>query len=230
MSDLAEAVRQAGEMIAGREPEVWRIAGLSMALSLSATAGACLLSLPIASALAGSRFRGRRVVDALLQAGMAFPTVLVGLLLFAFFARQGPFGTLGLLYTPTLMGLGQLLLALPICVVLFLSAIEAVDPRARETALLLGATAAQARRVVRREARAGILVAVVAAFSRVVTEVGCALIVGGDIRGKTRILTTAIAGDTRTGDFARALALGAILLALALAVNLVAALLPRGRR
>lgn len=230
MSDLVEAVRQAGGMLAGREPEVWRIAGLSLVLSLSATAGASLAALPIASVLAGSRFRGRRVVDALLSSAMAFPTVLVGLVLFALFARQGPMGTMQLLYTPHLMCLGQFLLALPICVVLMLSALEAVDPRAREAALLLGATPAQARRAVRREARAGILVAVVAAFSRVITEVGCALIVGGDIRGKTRVLTTAIAGDTRTGEFARALALGAVLLVIALAVNLLAAIVPRRGR
>lgn len=230
MSDLAEALRQAGGMLAGKEPEVWRIAGLSVVLSVSATAGACLAALPLASALSGTRFRGRRLVDALLSAGMAFPTVLVGLVLFALFARQGPLGTFQLLYTPVLMGIGQFLLALPICLVLMLTALEAVDPRARESALLLGATLAQARRAVRREARAGILVALVAAFSRVITEVGCALIVGGDIRGKTRVLTTAIAGDTRTGDFARALALGAILLIVALAVNLAAALLPRRRR
>lgn len=230
MSDLAEAVRQAGAMLAGKEPEVWRIAGLSLALSLSATVGASLVALPVASALAGARFRGRRVVDALLSAGMAFPTVLVGLVLFALFSRQGPLGKFQLLYTPWLMGMGQILLAVPICLVLMLSALESVDPRAREAALLLGATPAQARRAVRREARAGLVVALVAAFSRVITEVGCALIVGGDIRGKTRVLTTAIAGDTRTGDFARALALGAILLVLALAVNLAVAVLPRRRR
>ncbi len=230
MSDLADALRQAGGMLAGREPEVWRIAGLSLALSVSATAGASIAALPFASALAGSRFRGRRVVDALLAAGMAFPTVLIGLILFSLFARQGPLGTFQLLYTPWLMGVGQFLLALPICLVLMLTALEAVDPRAREAALLLGATSAQARRAVRREARAGLFVAVVAAFSRVITEVGCALIVGGDIRGRTRVLTTAIAGDTRTGDFARALALGAILLVVALAVNLAAALLTGRRR
>ena len=230
MSDLSEAVRQAGGMLAGKDPEVWRIAGLSVVLSLSATIAASAAAVPFASSFAGARFPGHRLVRALFSAAMAFPTILVGLVLFALFSRQGPFGVLHLLYTPLLMGVGQFLLALPVCLVLMLAAIEAVDPRARETALLLGATVSQARRVVRREARSGLVVAAVAAFSRVIAEVGCALVVGGDIRWRTRVLTTAIAGDTRSGDFSRALALGAILLVVALAVSGAAALLPGRRR
>jgi tungstate transport system permease protein len=146
---------------------------------------------------------------------MGVPTVLLGLIGYALFSRRGPLGPLDLLYTPGAIILCELLLALPMIVALAHSAAAAVDPLARETALTLGGGRWRALTVVASEARSGVAAAVLAAFGRVATELGIALMVGGNLKGQTRTLTTAIALETSRGDFARAVALGTILLALA---------------
>ncbi len=151
---------------------------------------------------------------------MALPTVVVGLLLFGLFSRQGPLGPLGLLFTPLAMIAGQTVLATPIVANLVLSAVSSADKRIINTALTLGASYLQAARQLLREIRFGVMAAVIAGFGRVVAEVGVAMMLGGNIRNSTRTMTTAIALETSKGDFAFGMALGLILLGVALLVNM----------
>jgi len=151
---------------------------------------------------------------------MAMPTVVVGLLLFGLLSRQGPLGPLGLLFTPLAMIAGQTVLATPIVANLVLSAVTGADRRIINTALTLGATQLQAATQLLREIRFGVMAAVIAGFGRVIAEVGVAMMLGGNIRNSTRTMTTAIALETSKGEFAFGLALGMLLLSVALIVNL----------
>ncbi len=152
---------------------------------------------------------------------MALPTVVVGLLVYSLTSRQGPLGPLELLFTPKAMIIGQFILAAPIIVALTISATQAIDPRVKITAMTLGAGPLRTAVTVLSEARFALMAAVVAGFGRVIAEVGCALMVGGNIRGYTRTMTTAIALETAKGEFAFGLALGFILLAVAFFVNIL---------
>ena len=185
-----------------------------------ATVFASLVGIPIGFIIGTEDFWGKRPLITLFNTLMAFPTVVVGLLLYSFISRQGPFGQLGLLFTPWAMVIGQFVLAAPIIVALSISATQGIDPRVRLTALSMGANTLQTSLTVLSEARFALISAVITGFGRVITEVGCALIVGGNIRGNTRILTTAIALETSKGEFAFSLALGFILLAVAFLANI----------
>lgn len=205
--------------------EVAGIAALSLRVALLATVAACLIGLPLGVWLGTTRMAGRRGLLLLLNAGLAVPTVVIGLLIYLLLSRHGPLGFLGLLFTWKAIVAAEILLALPIAAVLAATAVQAVDPRVHRTALTLGAGPVRAAWAVAREARAGLAAAAVVAFSRVLSEVGAALIVGGNIRGQTRTLTTAVTLATSQGQFEMAMALGLVLLALALAVNGVVLLL-----
>jgi tungstate transport system permease protein len=205
--------------------EVAGIAALSLRVALLATIVACLIGLPLGIWLGTTRLAGRRGLLLLLNAGLAVPTVVVGLLIYLLLSRHGPLGFLGLLFTWKAIVAAEILLALPIAAVLAATAVQAVDPRVHRTALTLGAGPVRAAWAVAREARAGLAAAAVVAFSRVLSEVGAALIVGGNIRGHTRTLTTAVTLATSQGQFEMAMALGLVLLALALAVNGIVLLL-----
>jgi tungstate transport system permease protein len=181
---------------------------------------AALLGVPIGLWLGLNRFRGRRLLIALLNTLMALPTVVVGLLLFGLLSRQGPLGPLGLLFTPLAMIAGQTVLAAPIVANLVLAAVTGADQRIINTALTLGASRLQAAIQLLREIRFGVMAAVIAGFGRVIAEVGVAMMLGGNIRNSTRTMTTAIALETSKGEFAFGLALGIILLSVALIVNL----------
>jgi tungstate transport system permease protein len=170
--------------------------------------------------LAGSRFWGRRAALTVVNTALAFPTVVVGLLLYGLLSRRGPLGGLGWLYSWRAIVLGDVVLALPIAAALSAAAVQGVDPRIRRTAETLGAGAWRAAWAVAREARFALAAVITAAFGHVVAEIGSAMIVGGNVRGQTRTLTTAVALYTSQGDFGFALALGVILLALALLVNI----------
>ena len=159
----------------------------------------------------------------LAQASLSFPTVLIGLLLYLLLSRQGPLGGFGLLFTQGGMILGQAVLGLPVIVAFALTTLERADPRLAETARVLGAGPVRLLLTVFRELRFGLMAAVVAGFGRVIAEVGSALMVGGNIEGVTRTMTTAIALETSKGEFAQGIALGIVLIALALLVNLVLA-------
>jgi len=181
---------------------------------------ATLLGVPIGLWLGLNRFRGRQLLITLLNTLMALPTVVVGLLLFGLLSRQGPLGPLGLLFTPLAMIAGQMVLATPIVANLVLAAVTGADRRIINTALTLGASRLQAAAKLLSEIRFGIMAAVIVGFGRVIAEVGVAMMLGGNIRNSTRTMTTAIALETSKGEFAFGLALGIVLLSVALIANL----------
>jgi tungstate transport system permease protein len=222
---FADGLRRALTLILRGDPEVLGIAALSLRVALVATALACLVGIPVGFLLGTTRFRGRRTALTVLNTMLAFPTVLVGLLVWLLLARSGPLGEAGLLYTWWAIVLAEVLLAAPIAGALTAAAVQGVDPRVRRTALTLGASPFRVHWVVAREARFALFASVVVAFGRVLAEVGAAMIVGGNIRHHTRTLTTAVALATSQGDFALAIALGLVLLALALTVNVLLHLL-----
>lgn len=217
---LAEGVRRAVALIAGGDPDLFGSAALTLRVAVAATALACALGIPAGFALAGRPFWGRRAALVVVNTALAVPTVVVGLVVYGVLSRRGPLGGLEWLYTWQAIVVGDLLLALPIAVALSAAAVEGVDPRIRRTALTLGAGRWRVAWTVAREARFALAAVVTAAFGRVVAEVGAAMIVGGNIRGETRTLTTGVALSTAQGDFGMALALGLVLLVLALLVNL----------
>jgi tungstate transport system permease protein len=208
--------------------EVLDIASLSLRVALLATLIACAAGLPAGVWLGSTRMRGRRGLMLALNAALAVPTVVIGLLIYLLLSRHGPLGFLGLLFTWKAIVVAEIVLAFPIAAVLSATAVQAVDARVHRTALTLGAGPVRAAWAVAREARTGLAAAAIVAFSRVLSEVGAALIVGGNIRGHTRTLTTAITLTTSQGLFSLSIALGLVLLALARAVN-GAILLLQGR-
>jgi tungstate transport system permease protein len=208
--------------------EVLGITGLSLGVALTATLAACALGIPAGFWLGATRFRGRRGLLLLLNTALAVPTVVIGLVVYLLLSRHGPLGFMGLLFTWQAIVIAEVLLALPIAAALSAAAVQALDPRVRRTALTLGAGPLLTAWVVAREARFALLAAVVMCFGRVLSEVGAALIVGGNIRHETRTLTTAVTLATSQGNFS--LALGLVLLGLALTVNVVLQMLQgRGR-
>jgi len=208
--------------------ELWSVAWLSLRVSGTAVAISAAVGIPLGAWLGLASSPVRRLLQPLVHTGMALPPVVVGLVLYILFSRSGPLGSLGWLFTPRAMIAAQTILALPFVLGITMAAVAAVP---RELALQvrsLGASRRQQRWTVLREARQGVFLAVAAAFGRSISEVGAVLIVGGNIAGHTRVLTTAIVLETSKGDFAFALSLGAVLLGLALLVNLLILRLQRG--
>ena len=205
-------------MLVAGDSEVYGIALLTLKVAVVATIISCAVGLPLGYFLA-TRFWGRRAALTVVNTALAFPTVVVGLLLYGLLSRRGPLGSLGWLYTWQAIVVGDVLLALPIAAALSAAAIQGVDARIRRTAQTLGAGGLRTAWTVSREARFALAAVITAAFGQVVAEVGAAMIVGGNIRGSTRTLTTAVALYTSQGDFGLALALGLILLIMALLVN-----------
>jgi tungstate transport system permease protein len=219
MDFLAEGLRRALALLLSGDAEVYGIALLTLKVAAVATVVACGLGLPLGYLLATRRFWGRRAALTMVNTALAFPTVVVGLLLYGILSRRGPLGELGWLYTWQAIVVGDVLLALPIAAALSAAAVQGVDPRVRRTALTLGASRWRTAWTVAREARFALAAVITAAFGQVVAEIGAAMIVGGNIRGSTRTLTTAVALYTSQGDFGLALALGLVLVLLALLVN-----------
>ena len=199
--------------------ELWSIVRLSVVVSGSAVLISSLIGVPCGVWLGLSRWRGRRVVAAIIHTGMALPPVVVGLLLYVLLSRSGPLAFLGWLFTPEAMIAAQTILALPFVIGITMSSVAAVPTELGSQIKSLGASDWQCRRAILREARRGVWLAVAAAFGRSLSEVGAVLIVGGNIQGHTRVLTTAIILETSKGHFEFALALGAVLLLVALLVN-----------
>jgi len=220
MDYLLRTLVSAWGLLTAFDPEVYAIVWTSLKVSLTSAVFASLLGVPAGVALALGRFRGRRFVLLLLNTLMALPTVVVGLFMYGLVGRRGPLGELGLLFTPQGIVLGEPLLALPIIVNLTISAVHAMDARLLATCRTLGGRRRDEAWMVVREGRYGIMAAIVAGFGRVVGEVGVAMMLGGNIRNSTRTMTTAIALETSKGEFAFGLALGMILLGVALLVNL----------
>ena len=219
MDFLADGFRRALALLFTGDAEVLGIALLTLKVATIATVVACGIGIPIGYALATRRFWGRRAALTMVNTALAFPTVVVGLLLYGMLSRRGPLGELGWLYTWQAIVVGDVLLALPIAAALSAAAVQGVDPRVRRTAETLGAGRWRTAWTVAREARFALAAVVTVAFGQVVAEIGAAMMVGGNIRGSTRTLTTAVALYTSQGDFGLALALGMVLLVLALVVN-----------
>ncbi|MDP1808958.1 MAG: ABC transporter permease [Actinomycetota bacterium] len=210
--------------------ELWEITWLTLKVSASAVMVSILLGLPAGTGLALGRFRGRRFLMALANAGMGLPPVVVGLTVAIMLWRTGPLGGLALLYTPAAMVIAQVVIALPIVTGLTAAAVQSLDQRIRLESLALGASTGQLVFTLWREAKLGLLAAAMAGFGGAISEVGAVLMVGGNIKGQTRVLTTAIVMETRMGHFNAAIALSALLLALVFFVNLVLTYLQQGRR
>lgn len=221
MDFFLDGLRRGVELIVGGDPEVLDITLLSLRVALLATVLACFVGVPTGFLVGTTRFWGRRAAITVLNTMLAFPTVVVGVIIWGLLSRRGPLGGLELLYTWWAIVIAEVVLAAPIAAALTAAAVQGVDPRVRRTALTLGASPLQAHLAVARAARFALLTAVVVAFGRVLAEVGAAMIVGGNIRHYTRTLTTAVALATSQGDFALAMALGLVLLALALTVNVL---------
>src|SRR5438309_2330873 len=219
MDLLWEAIRDAAGLIARADAELLRIAMLSLAVSASATGLSAPRGIPLGIALHIGHFRGRATASLAINAGMGLPPVVVGLVVMLLLWRTGPLGALRLLYTPSAMVLAQLLVALPLVAGITRTAISLLDADLRLAMRADGAGETRIGRELAAAALPQVLVAVAAGFGRAVSEVGASLMVGGNILGQTRILTTAIALESSRGDFALALALGFILLVLAFCAN-----------
>ncbi len=202
------------------DPEVMEIAGRSLAISVSATVLASLISLPLASLIHFHRFPGKRIVINIIQTLFSLPTVVVGLLVFVLFSRAGLLGGLNIVFTPTLMVIGQMVLIIPILLGLVISALRGTDKAIADTAISLGASGPQVAMTVIREAKYAVVGAVIMGFGRAISEVGLAIMVGGNIKGFTRVLTTAISLESAKGELELSLALGIILISIALIVNM----------
>lgn len=220
MELLGQGLVKAFELIAGFDQEIWAITWMSLKISASATAIALLLGMPLGVMLAMARFTGRGVVIALVNTGMGLPPVVVGLFISLFLWRSGPLGFLEWIYTPTAMVLAQVVIALPIVAGLTLASFQNLDPRLSLQLLGVGASKPQLLWLLCREARLPLLAAVMAGFGGVISEVGASMMVGGNIRGQTRVLTTATVLETGKGNFDVAIALSVILLLLTFAINL----------
>lgn len=221
MSYLWEGVRNAFKLIFTLNGEILQIVAISLKVSTASTFLATIIGVPLGFGIAIKEFWGKRALITLLNTLLAMPTVVVGLLVYSLIARRGPLGNLELLYTPWAMIIGQFLLATPIVTALSLAAVESVDRKAMLTALTLGATERQSAFVLFHEARSSILAAVIAGFGRVFGEIGVSMMLGGNIRGYTRNITTAIALETGKGEFGLGIALGLILLGVAFFINLL---------
>jgi len=202
-------------------PDVWEVTLLSIKVSGLATLISLLIGLPVGTLLALSKFPGRSVLLTLVNTGMALPPVVVGLAVAMTLWRSGPLGGLHLIYTPTAIVIAQVIIAAPVVTGLTAAAMQALDPRLRLQLLGLGASRVQMVLSIWREARLPLLAALMAGFGAVISEVGASMMVGGNIRHQTRVLTTAIVLETNKGEFASAIALGILLLLITFLINFV---------
>ncbi len=229
MDFIISGFQKGAALVFSGNAEVFAIARLSLAVSLAATAAAVLVGVPLGSWIAVKKFPLKKLLIALANTGMGLPPVVAGLVVMLFLSRNGPLGFLNWLYTPAGMVIAQTIIALPIITALSISAMQSVDPKFYRQILALGASDAQAIRVCLKELRLTVLAAVIAGFGRLVAEVGAVMIVGGNIRHQTRMLTTATVMETQMGNFDTAIALGLILLSLSFAVNLALTLIQQRR-
>lgn len=225
---IREGIQEALKLLLRFDASVIDAATRSLWVSIVAVVIASGLGVAIGLFLSRRRFMGRAAVVVVFRVGMSVPTVLIGLLCYGLLSRRGALGEFELLYTTSAIVLGEFFLALPIVVTLTHGAISRLDPRVFETAITLGAGTGQRAMTYLREARLAIMLAVLTAFSRCFTELGIAMMVGGNITGRTRTLTTATALETARGEFASGVAMSLILLTIALLVTLAIALLSRG--
>jgi len=220
MDLIWQGIKQALLLLFGGDSEVWQITLLSLQISGLATGVSLFIGLPLGTVLALGQFRSRNFLLSLINTGMALPPVVVGLTVSIFLWRSGPLGDLHLIYTPAAIVIAQVVIAAPVVIGLTAAALQQLDPRLRLQLMGLGASRLQTVTSLWREARLPLLAALMAGFGSVISEVGASMMVGGNIRYQTRVLTTAIVLETGKGEFARAIALSVLLLLLAYLVNL----------
>lgn len=219
MGLIGEGFLQAARLLGTGDPELLGITWLSLKVSGAATALSLVAGMPLGTGLALVRFPGRGLIVALVNTGMGLPPVVVGLFVSVLLWRSGPLGALELLYTPTAIIVAQFVIAFPVVTGLTLAAVQQIPPRFRLQVAALGASRVQLLGILMREARLPLLAALMAGFGAVISEVGASLMVGGNIRGQTRVLTTATVLETGKGNFDVAIALSVLLLALTFLVN-----------
>lgn len=219
MSTLFEALREAINLLLVLDPEVVEIVVRSLLVASTALVISGLAGIPLGVWLAFSQFPGKRIFTAFVYTGMGMPPVVAGLVVYLFLSRQGVLGSLQWLFTFEAMVVAQVIIATPIIIGVTMTAVQAVDPSLGQQLRALGATSLQVRVAILREARDGVIVGLVAGFGSIISEVGAVMLVGGNIAGRTRVLTTAIVLETRRGNFELALALGIILLSLSFLLN-----------
>jgi tungstate transport system permease protein len=221
MELLIDSFLSAVLLVVSLDPEMMKIVGVSLRVSCASTFSAALIGIPLGFAISFSEFNGKRLLITVFNTLLALPTVVIGLFVYAFISRRGIFGPLDLLYSQTAIIIGQVILIVPVVTVFTISAISRIDERYRRTALTLGANRRQSAWIVFREARFGIVAAAIAAFGRVIAEVGISMMLGGNIKGFTRTMTTAMALEYDKGAFILAVALGLVLLTLSFGMNLL---------
>lgn len=220
MEELWQGLVRAVQLVVSLDPDVVEITRRSLAISVTSCSIAALISLPLGSLIHFTRFSGKRALISVIQTLFSVPTVVIGLWVFVLFSSAGPLGELDLIFTPVVMVIGQVILITPLMLGLIISALSGVDKAVSETAISLGASRFQAAVVTLKEARYAVLTGVVMGFGRAISEIGLALMVGGNIKGFTRTLTTAISLETSKGDIELSIALGIILLLIALGINI----------
>ena len=221
MTELWQGLLKAIQLIATLDPEVMEITGRSLLIAVTSCSIASIICLPLGSVIRFNRFPGKRFLINLIQTFYSVPTVAIGLFVFVLFSGAGPLGGLDILFTPIVIVIGQVVLITPVILGLTISALSGVDEAVSETAASLGANQFQIGVLVIKEARFAVLSAVIMGFGRALSEVGLSLIVGGNIKGFTRTITTAISLETSKGDIELAIALGIILISLALVINII---------
>ena len=221
MELLTDSFLSAILLIASLDPEVLSIVWVSFKVGGISTLFASLMGVPLGFLIAYGSFKGKRILIIFLNTMLALPTVVIGLFVYSFISRRSILGSLDLLYTQKAIVIGQIILILPIVATLTIAAISRIDERYRKTAMTLGANRWQTACVIFREARFGIVAAVIAAFGRVIAEVGISMMLGGNAKGFTRTMTTAMALEYDKGEFILAVALGIILLVLSFGINLI---------
>jgi tungstate transport system permease protein len=221
LNDFFQGFVKAFELLVTLDREVLEITGRTLMIAVSSSVLATIIFMPLGSLIHFNRFAGKKLLITIIQTFYSIPTVVVGLMVFIVFSRTGPLGYFDLMYTPTIMIIGQMILIAPIILGLTISALSGVDRNIIDTARSLGANGWQTAWMTIREARFAVMAALILGFGRAISEVGLALMVGGNIRGYTRVITTDIALETSRGDVPLAIALGIILIAMALIINLV---------
>ena len=219
MQEIWQALAQAVNLIVNLDAEVIQISLRSLYISAASILIAALFCVPIGALIHFHDFKGKRVVINVIQTFYSLPTVVVGLLVFLFISRAGPLGGLELLFTPAAIIIGQVILIMPVLTGMTVGALSGVDKSIRDTAISSGASSAQAMKAILFEARFAVVGALILGFGRAISEVGAALMLGGNIRGYTRVLTTAISLETQRGDIVLSLALGIILISIAMVVS-----------
>lgn len=221
MNYIINGFKEAFWLILSLDRDVLDAVFVSLRVSITAIILAAFISLPLGFYIGIKDFKIKKFIITVLNTLMSIPTVVVGLIVYSFISRRGPLGFLNLLYTPTAMVIGQFIIATPILIALTISAIHSIDKKIAETAMALGANKRQTALVVFLEARFGLLSAIIAGFGRIIGEVGSAMMLGGNIRGVTRTMSTAIALQTSMGEFEIGMALGIILLIVAFIINIL---------